>query len=167
MPGTARVYGLEVRAWVDARRDPERAAEVAARYLHDLHERFGHWHLAFAAYNAAYNNAVTTAAPNGAAPAAVASPPASFGGASLEWQGNDNDPSSKTVRLRDRLNEADTERRKDEEAAEKRERAAEIRREERMAKIKYMRDMPDSQPAGTGAFHIVALYYVQFSDRLI
>ena len=52
-------------------------------------------------------------------------------------------------RLADKLNEADIERRKIAEEADRRERAAEIRREERMAKIAYMRDMPDSQPAGT------------------
>ncbi len=83
------------------------------------------------------------------APAAVNNP-GGFGGASLEWGGNDSDPNAKTVRLRDRLNEADTERRKDEEAAIARERASEIRREVRMAKIRYMAEMPDSQPAGTG-----------------
>jgi len=33
-----------------------------------------------------------------------------------------------------------------------RERAAEIRREERLKKIAYMRDMPDSTPAGTGKY---------------
>jgi len=48
------------------------------------------------------------------------------------------------------LNEADIERRKIQEEADRRERAAEIRREERLAKIAYMNDMPDSQPAGTG-----------------
>lgn len=68
----------------------------------------------------------------------------------MDWGGNESDPSSKTVRLRDRLNEADTERRKAEEEAEARERAAEIRREERMKKIAYMEEMPDDQPAGTG-----------------
>jgi len=54
MPQVARAYGLEVSHWVDARRDPERAAESAARYLKDLYVRFGSWHLAFAAYNAGY-----------------------------------------------------------------------------------------------------------------
>lgn len=116
----------------------------------------------FAAYQRAAGAAVqpaAPAAPSGGATTAFAQPPApapaavnnpgGFGGASLEWGGNDNDPNAKTVRLRDRLNEADTERRKDEEAAIARERAAEIRREVRMAKIKYMTDMPDSQPAGT------------------
>lgn len=68
----------------------------------------------------------------------------------MEFQGNDNDPSAKTVRLRDRLNEADTERRKAEEEALMREKAAEMRREERLKKIAYMQNMPDDQPAGTG-----------------
>ena len=48
------------------------------------------------------------------------------------------------------LMEADTERRKDSEAAANREREAEMRREERRRKIQYMQEMPDSQPAGTG-----------------
>jgi hypothetical protein len=69
---------------------------------------------------------------------------------SLEWGGNDGDENSNEVRLRDRLNEADTERRKDADAADQRERASEIRREERQRKIAYMADMPDSTPAGTG-----------------
>lgn len=75
-----------------------------------------------------------------------------FGGKSLEFQGNENDDSFKTVRLRDRLNEADTERRKEEDAAAARERAAEIAREERIAKIAYMNEMPEDTPAGTGKF---------------
>ncbi len=73
-----------------------------------------------------------------------------FGTKSIEWGGNENDPNAKTVRLRERLNEADTERRKDRDAAEARERAAEIRREERLKKIAYMQEMPDGTPAGTG-----------------
>ena len=94
------------------------------------------------------------AAPPAQAPAQAPSDPNAniFGTKSLEWQGNENDPSSKTVRLRDRLNEADTERRKEEEAALARERAAEIRREERIRKIEYMQNMPDNEPAGTGKY---------------
>ena len=41
MPGAARAYGLEVSYWIDGRRDPERAADAAARYLKDLYVRFG------------------------------------------------------------------------------------------------------------------------------
>jgi len=73
-----------------------------------------------------------------------------FGTKSLEFQGNESDPNFKTIRLRERLDEADVERRKAEEEALARERAAEIRREERLRKIQYMKDMPDNQPAGTG-----------------
>ena len=54
MPGAARAYGLEVSYWIDARRDPERAVDAAARYLKDLYVRFGSWPLVFAAYNAGY-----------------------------------------------------------------------------------------------------------------
>jgi len=87
----------------------------------------------------------------GAGGQAAADPNANpFGTKSLEWGGNVNDPNAKTVRLRDRLQEADTERRKESEEAEKRERAAEIRREERQKKIDYMNSMPDNTPAGTG-----------------
>eukprot|EP00542_Grammatophora_oceanica_P001841 CAMPEP_0194065866 /NCGR_PEP_ID=MMETSP0009_2-20130614/85702_1 /TAXON_ID=210454 /ORGANISM="Grammatophora oceanica, Strain CCMP 410" /LENGTH=409 /DNA_ID=CAMNT_0038718759 /DNA_START=469 /DNA_END=1698 /DNA_ORIENTATION=- len=74
--------------------------------------------------------------------------PNPFGTKSLDYQGG-TDPNAKTVRLRDRLQEADTERRKAKEAAEARERAAEIRREERQKKIDYMNNMPDDTPAGT------------------
>ena len=71
---------------------------------------------------------------------------------SLAYTGGDDPNNKNYVKLTDALNEADTERRKAREAAERRERAAEIRREERQAKIDHMMSMPDSQPAGTGTF---------------
>ena len=63
MPGAARAYGLEVSYWVDARRDPERAVDAAARYLKDLHVRFGSWYLVFAAYNAGYGSVLRRSPP--------------------------------------------------------------------------------------------------------
>ena len=50
MPATARQYGLQT-APVDERLDAAQNARAAARYLHDLHGRFGSWSLALAAYN--------------------------------------------------------------------------------------------------------------------
>lgn len=73
-----------------------------------------------------------------------------FGTKSLEYQGGTDPNNSNYVKLSSALQEADTERRKSREAAEQRERAAEMRREERQKKIDYMTNMPDSTPAGTG-----------------
>ena len=52
MPATARRFGLTVDKRVDQRYLPEDLLEVAKTYLKSLHDTFGDWLLAMAAYNA-------------------------------------------------------------------------------------------------------------------
>ncbi len=51
MSATARQFGLTVGRHVDERKDPAKATDAALTYLSQLHDRFGSWYLAAAAYN--------------------------------------------------------------------------------------------------------------------
>lgn len=52
MAPTAKVYGLRASDWYDGRNDVLRSTAAAMDYLTYLHDRFGTWPLAVAAYNA-------------------------------------------------------------------------------------------------------------------
>lgn len=55
MPQTAKWMKLRVDWWVDERRDPVRSTDAAVRFLAALHDQFGSFYLAAAAYNGGPN----------------------------------------------------------------------------------------------------------------
>ena len=52
MASTARHFGLSVGRQVDERTSPAKSTDAALTYLSQLHDQFGSWYLAAAAYNA-------------------------------------------------------------------------------------------------------------------
>ncbi|MBK9330502.1 MAG: transglycosylase SLT domain-containing protein [Sphingobacteriales bacterium] len=56
MYSTALRYDLNISKRVDERRDPYRACEGAARYLKEMYDLYGNWHLAIASYNCGPGN---------------------------------------------------------------------------------------------------------------
>ena len=57
MEATAREWGMEVSPLFDQRRDPVVSTGAAVSFLSELHEEFGSWFWALAAYNAGPNRA--------------------------------------------------------------------------------------------------------------
>jgi membrane-bound lytic murein transglycosylase D len=51
IPSTGKKYGMKQNWWYDGRRDIISATEGALDYLQNLHDQFGDWELALAAYN--------------------------------------------------------------------------------------------------------------------
>jgi len=56
MPGTAKLYGLEVNSLVDERMDPVKSTEAACRFLSSMYAIYHDWNLVIAAYNCGAGN---------------------------------------------------------------------------------------------------------------
>jgi len=52
IPGTGSQYNLRMNKYIDERREALKSTKAAVRFLSNLYDEFGDWHLAVAAYNA-------------------------------------------------------------------------------------------------------------------
>ena len=62
MPAAGHIYGLKQNRWLDERNDPGLSTEAVTYYFKDLHDRFGDWDLAMAAFNAGYGAVIKSIA---------------------------------------------------------------------------------------------------------
>jgi membrane-bound lytic murein transglycosylase D len=62
---TGMRYGLSRDTWVDERLDPEKSTDAAIAYLADLHDLFGDWPKALAAYNCGEARVMRLSRPSG------------------------------------------------------------------------------------------------------
>lgn len=56
MYSTGRMYKLDINTFVDERCDPIKATYAAVKYLKDMYQIYGNWHLVIAAYNCGPGN---------------------------------------------------------------------------------------------------------------
>ncbi len=56
MYGTGKIYKLDINTFVDERRDPVKSTYAAVKYLKDMYQIYGNWHLVIAAYNCGPGN---------------------------------------------------------------------------------------------------------------
>ena len=56
MPGTGKLFGLEINSLVDERMDPIKATDAACRFLSSMYNVYHDWNLVIAAYNCGSGN---------------------------------------------------------------------------------------------------------------
>lgn len=56
MPGTGKLFGLEINSLVDERMDPVKSTEAACRFLSSMYAIYHDWNLVIAAYNCGGGN---------------------------------------------------------------------------------------------------------------
>ena len=93
MPATGKSFDLKQNAFRDERRDVLASTEAALDYLQQLHDRFGDWHLALAAYNWGQGNVNRAITRN-----TRAGRPAKYTDLKMPWETQDYVPKLQAVK---------------------------------------------------------------------